>query len=49
MSALVTVWKALRQRAMQIDAEIGRNEPVVAAHGSPLTRPVQRLRVGDGG
>jgi len=49
MSALVTIWKALRQRAMQIDAEIGSNEPVVAAHGSPLTRPVQRLRDGDGG
>ena len=46
MSALVTIWKAVRQRAMKLDAEIGRTE--VAAPVEVKT-PMRKTRLRDGG
>lgn len=46
MSALVTIWKAVRQRAMKLDAEIGREEVRVPVE---VKRPSRRLHTTDGG
>jgi predicted PurR-regulated permease PerM len=46
MSALVTIWKAVRTRAMKLDAEIGRAE--VVAPPPPRT-PMRRMKLHDGG
>lgn len=46
MSALVTIWKAVRQRAMRLDDEIGRAEVVVPVEPR---LPMRKLKHSDGG
>ena len=47
MSVFVTIWKAVQQRAMRLDADIDRSVPAGPAE-EPGPRP-KRLRHGDGG
>ncbi len=46
MSALVTIWKAVRQRAMKLDAEIGREEVIVPVEPRA---PMRKMKTSDGG
>ncbi len=48
MSVFVTIWKAVRQRAMSLDADIDRTGHVVVVAAEPHPR-MRRLRRSDGG